>query len=285
MVGVFITSVIQIYERRLNYKPYACSTTFGRATLGASVVPNKLFLAFLFSDPDVGVQFLKDVGLIQRSIVFCKWGFQIYWCFDTNREDGYRWRCRRITSLSTCSVSKSIRHDSWFQHRISWKFCSSCTTSFAHTNTIGSTWWHVKAFLKPYNRMGDYNYHLAHYTFAAVCWSDNVDQFTSPSASLQPWTVTPYLPTIVVEDLWSRSCLYVNHRRPVNRSRPVTIYNTSACGVDITTGDVAHSFEVLCAPHAAKIPNYTSERTYIHGGFFFARSITVINTTCLWTEC
>jgi hypothetical protein len=35
------------------------------ATLGASGVANKLFIAFLFSDPDFGVQFLKDVGLIE----------------------------------------------------------------------------------------------------------------------------------------------------------------------------------------------------------------------------
>ena len=45
-------------------------------------------------------------------------------------------------------------------------------------NTIESTWRHVKAFLNPYNRMGDYIYHLAHYMLAAECRSNNVDQFT-----------------------------------------------------------------------------------------------------------
>jgi hypothetical protein len=39
-------------------------------------------------------------------------------------------------------------------------------TSFGHTNTIENTWWHVKAFLHPYNRMRDYIYRLAHYMFA-----------------------------------------------------------------------------------------------------------------------
>jgi hypothetical protein len=62
MVVICVTSVIQTYERRLNCKPYVCSTKYGRTTPGANVVPNKLFLAFLFSDPDVGDQFLKDVG-------------------------------------------------------------------------------------------------------------------------------------------------------------------------------------------------------------------------------
>ena len=52
-----VTSVIQIYQQRLNSKPYVPSTTFGRATLSAGGVANKLFIAFLFSDPDFGVQF------------------------------------------------------------------------------------------------------------------------------------------------------------------------------------------------------------------------------------
>jgi hypothetical protein len=48
-----------------------------------------------------------------------------------------------------------------------------------HTNTIESTWRHVKAFLNPYNRVDDYIYHLAHYMFAAECRSENVNHFTN----------------------------------------------------------------------------------------------------------
>jgi len=58
------TSVIETYERRFNSKPHVSS-----ATLGASCVPNKLFLALLFSNPDVAVQVLKDVGLFRSSLV------------------------------------------------------------------------------------------------------------------------------------------------------------------------------------------------------------------------
>jgi hypothetical protein len=67
--GYSVTSVNQTYEQHLNSKPCVCSTTFGRATLGANSVSNKLFLAFLFSNPDVRVQFLKYVALIRR--VWC----------------------------------------------------------------------------------------------------------------------------------------------------------------------------------------------------------------------
>jgi len=48
----------------------------------------------------------------------------------------------------------------------------------AHTNTIESTWRHVKAFLSPYNKKGDYILHLAHYMFAVRCRTEKVDQFT-----------------------------------------------------------------------------------------------------------
>jgi hypothetical protein len=36
-------------------KPKVPSTTFGRAMLGANGVATKLFIAFLFSDPEFGV--------------------------------------------------------------------------------------------------------------------------------------------------------------------------------------------------------------------------------------
>jgi len=48
---------------------------------------------------------------------------------------------------------------------------------FAHTNTIENTLRRVKAFLSPYNRMGDYIYHVAYYMLVAGFRSNNVDQF------------------------------------------------------------------------------------------------------------
>jgi transposase-like protein len=39
----------------------------------------------------------------------------------------------------------------------------------AHTNTIESTLKHVKVFLGQYNRGEDYEFHFAHYMFAARC--------------------------------------------------------------------------------------------------------------------
>jgi len=125
-----IVTKLYIYNTYRGYTCYLCNwniptapqfqamrsfQTFGRATLGANGFANKLFLAFLFSNHAVGIQFLKDVGLIWSSMVCCKCGSQMSWCIDTNRKVGFQWRCRRITSPSACSASISIRHKSWFQ--------------------------------------------------------------------------------------------------------------------------------------------------------------------------
>jgi hypothetical protein len=103
-----VTSVIQTYQQRLYSKPYVPCSTFGRATLGADSVANKLFIVFLFSDPDVGVQFLKNVGLIQSSMMCCKCSSQMSWYVNASCNDGYRWRCRGKTSASVCSACTSI---------------------------------------------------------------------------------------------------------------------------------------------------------------------------------
>ena len=58
-----IKSVISTYQRRLMEMPYVPKTSYGRASLGDDGEANKLFLTFLFSDTDLGIQFLKDVPI------------------------------------------------------------------------------------------------------------------------------------------------------------------------------------------------------------------------------
>jgi hypothetical protein len=43
-------TTVSSYQHTLRGKPFVPATTNGRATLGADGVPNKLFIAFLFSD-------------------------------------------------------------------------------------------------------------------------------------------------------------------------------------------------------------------------------------------
>jgi len=63
-----IKSVFSTYQRRLMEMPYVPKTSYGRASLGDDCEANKLFLTSLFSATDLGIQFLKDVGLLRRKV-------------------------------------------------------------------------------------------------------------------------------------------------------------------------------------------------------------------------
>ena len=84
-------------------------------TLGANGVLNKLFIAFLFSDHDVGVQFLKDVGMIPSSIACCNFGSQLSWYLDSVVKVICRWRCLKAIFASACRASTSITYGTRFQ--------------------------------------------------------------------------------------------------------------------------------------------------------------------------
>ena len=151
----------------------------------------------------------------------------------------------------------SARYGSWFQQRFSLKFCSSRTTSFAHSNTIESTWRHSS---NPTSGWGTTAITWPTACLPRGCRSDNEEQFTKfigicgCNHGLQCQCHT-YPPT--------RSYLDLTHRHPTPHFCHVA---TSTCGVHITTDDVACSFVVLCAPYPAKISNYScpSARTIIH---------------------
>ena len=56
------------YQQWLITLPSVSATSYGRATLVEEEVANKLFVTFLFSDKNVGIQFLNDVGLLRSSM-------------------------------------------------------------------------------------------------------------------------------------------------------------------------------------------------------------------------
>jgi hypothetical protein len=125
MADIRLTSVIPTYKLLLNSNLYVPLTTSGSATLGANGAANKFFHTFMCSDPDVGVQFFKDVGLIQSSKVCSK-------CWSEYREF-------ETPDYTHVTVNHLIG------------FVDVGTG--AHTNTIKNTWRHVNAFLNTYNPM------------------------------------------------------------------------------------------------------------------------------------
>jgi len=96
--------------------PYVPETSFRRDSLGYCGDANKLFLTFLFSDHAIGLQFLKDVGLIRSKVQCNSCGRDMTWHTDPTDLDSFQWRCRRGGDAETrYSGSRSIRQGSWFQ--------------------------------------------------------------------------------------------------------------------------------------------------------------------------
>ena len=109
-----ITHTIKDYQVRLREMPYVPRTSFRRDSLGYCGDAKKLFLTFLFSDHAVGLQFLKDVGLIRSKVQCNSCGHDMTWHADPTALDRFRWRCRRGAG-TRCSGYRSIRHGPWFQ--------------------------------------------------------------------------------------------------------------------------------------------------------------------------
>jgi len=106
-----VKCVISKYQRPLKEMAFVPSSC-GRDTLEKDGDANKLFLTYLFIDVDLGIQFLKDVGLIRSKVTYNTCGRDMTCCANPKR-DGIRWNCRR-NCVAVCSESKSIEHVSWF---------------------------------------------------------------------------------------------------------------------------------------------------------------------------
>jgi hypothetical protein len=110
-----IQGIISEYQRRLMEMPYVPKRSYGHSAVGINGSVNIVFLTFLFCDKELGVQFLKDVGLIATKVSCNTCGCDMAWCADPSTTDGFRWRCRRKVAGAKCSLSKSIRNGTWFQ--------------------------------------------------------------------------------------------------------------------------------------------------------------------------
>jgi hypothetical protein len=69
-----INSASATYQQQLiDTPPFILSMPNGRAVRGQDGVANKLFLTFLFSNKETGVQFLKDVGILHSKVARNTW--------------------------------------------------------------------------------------------------------------------------------------------------------------------------------------------------------------------
>ena len=93
-----IASIIQDYQERVRELPSVPRTSYGRDSLGYRGDANKLFMTFLFCDRNIGIQFLKDVGLIRSKMLCNACGRDMTYYQDSSKADGFRWRCSRMVA-------------------------------------------------------------------------------------------------------------------------------------------------------------------------------------------
>jgi len=88
-----------------------------------------------------------------------------------------QWILPGTTIISDCwAAYNSLREEGYTHFTVNHSIAFVDQTTGAHTNTIESTWKHVKVLLSPYNRKADYVYFLAEYMFRQKCEAD-VDPF------------------------------------------------------------------------------------------------------------
>jgi transposase-like protein len=81
-----------------------------------------------------------------------------------------QWIHPGTTIISDCWASYSTVSEEGYQHKtVNHSITFVDPVSAAHTNTLESTWRHVKASLNPYNRQSDYVLYFAEYMFRQKC--------------------------------------------------------------------------------------------------------------------
>jgi hypothetical protein len=92
-----------------------------------------------------------------------------------------RYPCLDRRLISDCWVAyRDIQSQGYTHSTVNRSISFVNPDTGGHTNTIDCTWRHVKAFLRPYHRLEDYEFHLAHYMFAARCKAQEVSVQSIP---------------------------------------------------------------------------------------------------------
>jgi hypothetical protein len=89
-----------------------------------------------------------------------------------------KWIRPGTTVVTDCWAAYRSLPEEGFNHiRVNHSITFVNEDTGAHTNTIESTWKHVKATLNPYNRRVPYDFFLADYTFRQKCKAEGIRQF------------------------------------------------------------------------------------------------------------
>jgi len=96
------------YEERVRSMQNVPRFSHGRRMLRSDGGPNRL-LYYLFTDHAMAIEFLKDIGLLRRTMQCDSCGRDMTWSVCSKLSDGFLWQCKRRVAGATCNQSASIR--------------------------------------------------------------------------------------------------------------------------------------------------------------------------------
>ena len=87
-----LLKVVTEYEERLRRNNYVPRLSYGRRMVRDDGGPNRYFLMYLFSEPSMAIEFLKDVGLLRSKMRCNTCGRDMTWSAEPNISEGFHWR-------------------------------------------------------------------------------------------------------------------------------------------------------------------------------------------------
>jgi len=109
-----IKDIVAKYEECVRSMENVPRCSYGHRMLRSDGGPNRSFFFYLFTDKAMAIEFLKEIGLLRRTMQCDSCGRDMTWSVRSNLNDGFISRCQRRVAGAACDRYTSIRHRSWF---------------------------------------------------------------------------------------------------------------------------------------------------------------------------
>jgi hypothetical protein len=86
-----LQEIVTKYEERVQSMQNVPRFSHGRRMLRSDGGPNKSFFYYLFTDHAMAIEFVKDIGLLRRTMQCDSCGQDMTWSVRSKLSDGFLW--------------------------------------------------------------------------------------------------------------------------------------------------------------------------------------------------
>ncbi|KAJ4434580.1 hypothetical protein ANN_23142 [Periplaneta americana] len=102
-----LEDIVKRFQKEMTERYNSCVGSYNRSTIGNEGKPNRKFFVILFTDIQMSVKFLQEVGLMKTSAKCKKCGIQMK--LNTKCD---KWRCNK----KSCNTQLTTRYESLFNN-------------------------------------------------------------------------------------------------------------------------------------------------------------------------